>query len=82
MSEQKLSYEPSKSYKWEIDTPFVLTGAEYGLIYNNLLKKKVELLQSLEVLNTLEAKLREAVESGAATEVVAKGAIEEAEIVS
>lgn len=62
-------YNPQKSYGWEVETPFVLTGAEFGMIYNTLLKKKSELLMQLDVLNVLEGKLRLAVETGAAKEV-------------
>lgn len=66
----KATYDPTKTYKWEEFTPFILSGKEYGFIYNTLLGKKTELLKQLEILNVLEAKLRASVEAGEATELV------------
>lgn len=65
----KPKFDPTKNYKWDIDTEFKLDGQEFGFVYNLLLKEKRELLRKLDAINMLEMKLREAVEEGRATEM-------------
>jgi hypothetical protein len=69
-----VKYDPAKTYRWETDTVFSLSGQEFGFIFNSLLTKRKELLRELDILNVLEAKLKDAVESGAAKEVVPEAA--------
>lgn len=69
MSEtQKVEYDPSKPYRWDAEESFPLNGREFGFFFNTLITKKMELLKELEMINILEAKLRQAVEEGKATE--------------
>lgn len=65
----KRAFDPTKNYKWDLDTKFELDGQEFGFIYNLLLKEKRELLRKLDAINMLEMRLREAVEDGRATEL-------------
>lgn len=61
-------YDPTKPYKWEPTDEFVFSGQEFGYMYNSLMVKKAELIQQLDMLTLLEAKLKKAVEDGVATE--------------
>ncbi len=64
-----ITYDPTKTYRWDVDTQFPLSGQEFGFMYNSLLAKKKELLRDLDILNVLESKLKAAVEAGQAREV-------------
>ena len=64
-----ITYDPTKTYRWDASTEFTLSGQEFGFIYNSLLTKKRELLRDLDILNVMEAKLRAAVEAGDAKEL-------------
>lgn len=62
-------YDSTKSYQWQPDTQFPLTGTEFGFLYNVLKEKRAELERSLEMIHVMESKLKEAVELGTAKEM-------------
>lgn len=70
--EQTTKYDPTKNYKWDLDAKFTLDGQEFGFIFNMLLKKRKELMKELDMLNILQSKLQEAVDSGIATEITSE----------
>lgn len=71
VAEATPTFSPEKRYRWTPEDQFTLTGVEFAMILNQVLERKQKLLQELEVTNLLEQKLKEAVESGVATEMEA-----------
>lgn len=65
----KPKYDATKAYRWDSDYGFMLSGTEFGFIYNSLGKEKADLIKKLQMLDILEQKLRLAVEEGDAKEV-------------
>jgi hypothetical protein len=62
-------YNPKKLYRWSPEDVFPVKGTEFGILFNTLLKEKAELISKLELINMMETKLKEAVESGLAKEI-------------
>lgn len=61
-------YDPTKPYTWQPEAEFTLQGAEFGLLFNTIVKKEMELLRDLELINIMKSKLKLAVEAGVAVE--------------
>lgn len=59
-----IKFDSSKDYTWSPSEEFTLSGIEFGNTLNYLKSRKVKLLKELEIINTFERKLVEAVESG------------------
>lgn len=78
MSEQKISYDPSKKYSWTPDDQFILSGGEFGLLLNafrailNTQEASLILLAS-EASKIAEKVLEKAVETGIAKEAEDNG---------
>jgi hypothetical protein len=83
VQETKITYDPSKPYKWEPTDEFKLSGTEFAFTYNVLMVEKQKLLRQLELINLFESKLRNAVETGVAKEQAepVKGEVVEDKIV-
>lgn len=67
--ESKSIFNPEKRYRWTPEDKFELTGVEFAILLNQVLERKQKLLQEIEITNILEAKLKEAVATGIATEI-------------
>lgn len=69
---EQTKYDPTKNYKWDMDTKFELDGQEFGFIFNMLLKKRKEIMKELDMINIMQSKLQAAVDAGIATEITAE----------
>lgn len=70
---EKNSYDPNKSYRWQPDTEFKLTGAEFGIVLNSLraiimTEEAQRILLANEANKIVENILYKGVESGDVTE--------------
>lgn len=73
MEEQKPTYNPTKNYKWDQNTEFVMNGPEFGAILNGLrtllnTPETKRVLMALEASRTIDVVLARAVEAGQAVE--------------
>lgn len=73
MSEQKISYDPTKKYTWTPEDQFTLNGAQFGLILNTLravlnTPEAARILLANEANNVIESTLAKAVEAGIVVE--------------
>lgn len=73
-SEEKPKFDPSKNYQWKPDAEFVLSGAEYDLLYKALRSNLqdpqfVAHVNQFKALEFLETVFIKGVESGVITEI-------------
>ena len=69
VEEQAVKFDPSKAYRWQPETRFVLNGTEFGNALNTL-RALLEISQLAGVAyQALEQKLKDAVETGEAIEI-------------
>lgn len=73
MSDNKITYDPSKKYSWTPEDTFTLSGSEFGLVLNALRailnsQEAARILIANQANNTVEEILAKAVESGVVKE--------------
>lgn len=73
MSDNKITYDPSKKYSWTPEDSFTLSGSEFGLVLNALRailnsQEAARILIANQANNTVEEILAKAVESGVVKE--------------
>ena len=67
-TESKPKYDPTKPYTWAEDAEFSFKGAEFGFLFNLLVREEEKLSKELTAINLMKDKLKGAVESGVAIE--------------
>jgi len=71
----KNTFSPSKSYTWQPETKFPLSGNEFGMMYKYVLEfltspySPSTTMKMSEVFAIIQSKLKVAVEAGEATEL-------------
>jgi hypothetical protein len=68
------TFDPNKKYTWAIDSEFVLSGNDFGILLNSLrailsTEEAQRILLAEKASQIMEATLAEAVENGSVVEV-------------
>ena len=51
---ENLTFDPSKSYSWEKETDFVLSGTDFGIILNTL-RSSISTPEAQNIINQLKS---------------------------
>lgn len=75
--QQVPTFDPNKKYTWAIDSEFVLSGNDFGILLNSLrailsTEEAQRILLADKASQIMEATLAEAVENGSVVEVPEK----------
>lgn len=72
---EKPAFDPNKKYTWSMDTEFVLSGSEFGLVLNALRSivstpEAQSIFLANKAVDMIENTLGKAIEAGSVQEIV------------